>query len=417
MYRALLLTTALAAINLTPARGQITAATADTTLLKKELDDYDRRFRYSVLVDPFALYSRTYGFGLAAHVTADNLLWEGSQWRISARPSQRRQIYWMTLKTHGRTKKDVYGLFRALYENNDAYRYYGIGQSSLLANGLSIDKDYFEAVARVGFEFFNDHLTIQPMVGYLWNNASYEETDDSTFANLDQRSQEALLYAIGRPTPDYDDPDNVHQGVRFGANVALDYRDRKAYPRAGYLINGSWSRYQSVTDQDVVFDRVNAGIHGFIGLGGDHVLTFRTIVQSTTESGDEPMPFYLFPKLDFNLLGGLRNQRHVNFDLVNATAEYRWSFLNLLDLYQISGWASAGVGGVYNDIWEDFEFDVTFAKDLPEGSVALRPGFGVGLRVSGLEQEHDYITWLLGFGPEGLTLMTFRFVFEIGDIR
>jgi hypothetical protein len=421
MYRATLLAIAITALALPSALGQVatesSVASSDTTLIKEALDDYDKRLRYTFIIDPFALYSRTFGFGIAAHFTAYNLLWPGSRWRVSGRPSQRRGIYTISLRTHDPRESNIFGLIHATYESNSAYRYYGIGQSTLFDNLVMVDKDYTEAVARIGFEFLDDHLIIQPMAGFLWNQAGIDGEIDSTFANLDPRSQDALLYAIGEPIPGISDPKDTHQGIRYGVDVALDYRDRRAYPLSGALLQAGWERYQSTTDQDVVFDRFDARAHGFFRVTGSHVLALRGLIQTTANRGEDPIPFYLYPKLDFTKQGGLRNQRHINADLVNVSLEYRWPLINLVDLYQASAYVQAGAGAVYDDIWEDFTFDLTFARDLPSGSNALRPGVGLGLRISGLEQQVDYIEWLLGFGPEGFTLAAFYFVIEFGEVR
>ena len=417
MKRALFLAAVLVAAIATTAVGQSDPASADTTLLEEVLYDYDKRLRYTVLVDPFAIYSRTYGFGIAARFTAYNFIWAGSRWSAYARPSQRRGIYQLSLRTHDPSESDVYGLLHGTFETNSAYRYHGIGQSTLLDNLVVIDKDYWEGVARIGFDFMDDHLTIQPFAGYLWTKAGVGETIDSTFLALDEKSQRALLYAIGEPVPGVDAPSDVQQGVRFGLDVALDYRDRRAYPLSGYLLQAGWERYQSVNDLDVVFDQFDARLHAFFRISGSHVLAFRGLMQSTVDRGNDPVPFYLYPKLDFTKLGGYRNQRHIDLDLLDFTLEYRWPMINLVDLYQASAFAQAGVGAVYDDVFSDFEFDLTFAKDLPEGSNALRPGFGLGLRVSGLDSQVDYIQWMVGFSPEGFTLTAFYFVKEIGDIR
>lgn len=418
MHRVLLIGIVLLVALAAPAVGQDAAVSSDTTLIKEALYDYDKRLRYTVLVDPFALYSRTFGFGIAAHFTAYNFLWPGSRWRVSARPSERRGIYQLSLRTHDRASSNVYGLVHGTYYTTSAYRYQGIGQSTLLDNLVVIDRDYIDAVARVGIEFMDDHLTIQPMVAYQWNRAEAgDEGIDSTFVNLDLRSQEALLYAIGYPVPGYQDPSNIHQGIRFGIDFALDYRDRRAYPLSGVIFRGGWEHYQSVTDQDVAFERFDASVAGFWNVTASHVAALRILAQKIEDSGDDPIPFYMMPYLDFHTLGGFRNQRHINADLLAANLEYRWPLINLVDLYQASAFLQAGVGAVYDDLFDDFEFDLTFSRDPVEGSNALRPGFGLGLRVSGLESEIDYIQWMLGFGPEGITLMSFHFVFEIGGIR
>ena len=417
MYRAFLPAIALAILCAVPARGQGVTATADTTLVREAFDEYENRFRYTVLLDPFALYSRTYGFGISGHVTGYNLLWPGSRFRLMARPQQRRGIYALTLRTHDPATTDVYGLFRTTFETNGAYRYYGVGQSSAFDNLIFFDKDLIDVAARVGFEFLEDHLTIQPMVGYLWNKASKDEPLDSAFVRMDRRSQEALLYALGVPITEDGRAEDTHYGYRAGLELALDYRDRGAYPTGGFLVRGAWNRYQSLSDLDVIYDRFDASAHGFIRVVGSHVLALRAWVQSTADRGEDPIPLYLVPKLDFHKLGGYRNQRHIDLDLVNVSAEYRWPLINLVDLYQVSMYAQAGLGGVYEDVWNDFELGVTFERDLVPGTNALRPGFGLGIRVSGLEQQIDYIDWMLGVGPEGFTLYAFRFVVEIGDTR
>jgi len=256
------------------------------------------------------------------------------------------------------------------------------------------------------------------MAAYQWNKAGAgEDGIDSTFVNLDLRSQEALLYAIGFPIPGYENVSDVHEGVRFGLDVALDYRNRRAYPLSGAILQVGWERYQSITDQDVKFDRFEASAAGFWNVVANHVAALRIVAQKIEDQGEDPIPLYMLRRLDFHNLGGYRNQRHLNADLLNASLEYRWPVINLVDLYQASAFAQAGVGAVYDDLFEDFEFDLTFARDPIAGSGAMRPGFGIGLRVSGLEQEVDYIQWMLGFGPEGFTLMSFHFVFEIGEIR
>ncbi len=425
MYRALFFAFALAILFTSHASGQTEPATSDTTLIIEALDDYDSRLRYTVLVDPFALYSRTFGFGIAAHFTAYNFLWVDSRWRISARPSQRRGVYTMSLRTHDPSKTNIYGLLHTTFETNGAYRYYGIGLSTNFDNLVMVDKDYTEVMARIGFDFLDDHLTVQPLIGYLWNRAGVDDLSDangdgiidSTFYNLDERSQAALLYAIGRPLPGVEYPSDTHQGVRFGTELAIDFRDRRAYPRSGGLFRGKWERYQSTTDQDVVFDRLDASVQGFVTTISSHVLALRVLVETTHNRGSAPIPFYLYPKFDFTKLGGYRNQRHIDADLINFSAEYRWPLLNLVDLYQLSTSIHVGVAGVYDDLLEDFEFDVSFNRDPVPGTNALRPGLGVGLRVSGLEQQVDYIQWMLGLGPEGFTLVAFKFVIEIGEIR
>ena len=65
----------------------------------------------------------------------------------------------------------------------------------------------------------------------------------------------------------------------------------------------------------------------------------------------------------------------------------------------------------------DMNLSVSFDHDFGPDDLGLRPGFGIGLRVSALEQGRDLIYWMLGAGPEGVTLAAFRFVQSLTDIQ
>ncbi|MGA7304014.1 MAG: BamA/TamA family outer membrane protein [Rhodothermales bacterium] len=396
------------------ARAQTVPSTSDSTLVDEALDDYQHRIRYGFLVDPFSIYSSTYGFGIRALATVYNLPFTGSRLRATLAPYQRRGVYALSLRTHDPEVNDVFGLFRVRYETTRAYRYYGLGPNSMKNDQLFVDMDRFEVVARVGFQFAEDRFMIQPFATYSWDKANgLDEGDDPS--TLDQRSQDNLAIVLGQVASPSGITDNAQSGVKVGVSLLADHRNRRAYPTAGTLAEITATHYMSRGDFDVSFDQLKFDGHLFVSVAGDHVLAFRALAKTTSSSGNDPVPFYLLPQVDFSLLGGYKGHRLIGDDLLVLTTEYRWPMVNLSDLYQVTGFVQAGVGNVFDDL-ANMKLSVSFDRNPDPNDHGLRPGFGIGLRVAALEQGRDLIYWMLGFSPEGVTLASFRFVVPLTDI-
>jgi len=395
--------------------GQTTPSGSDSTLVSEAFEEYQHRIRYGFLVDPFSIYSSTYGFGIRALATLYNLPFTGSRLRATLRPYQRRGVYGLSLRTHDPDLKDVFGLFRVRFETNGAYRYYGIGPVTMEDDKLYVDMDRFQIVGRIGFQFAEDRYMIQPFAIYVWDKLyGLDEGDNPTV--LDQRSQDNLAIALGREAAPSGVISNAHSGVKIGLSAVADYRNRRAYPTSGALAEITVMRFLTRDDFDNEYDELKLDGHLFVSAGGDHVLAFRALAKTTRNRGEDPIPFYLLPELDFSLVGGYKAHRLVGDDLFVLSAEYRWPMVNLSDLYQITGFVQAGAGNVFDDL-ADMKLSLSFDRNLDPNDRVLRPGFGVGFRVAALEQGRNLIQWMLGFSPEGVTLATFQFVVPLTDIQ
>ena len=386
---------------------------SDSTLVDEALQEYQERIRYGFFVDPFSVYSTTYGFGLRGLATVYNLPFTGSRLRLQARPYQRRGLYSLTLRSHDPADSDVFGLFRARFESTGAYRYYGIGSGSSEDNRLFVDMDRLELLFRLGIQLADDRYMIQPFIQYTADKAFGLDIDDDP-SGLDLVSSDNLDFVLGQRAGASGVADNSHRGFKVGLSLVTDYRDRPAYPTSGARASLTGLRYFSNDDFDVTFNQFRADGQVFIGLSGDHVLAFRALMERTVNRGEDPIPFYLLPEIDYSVLGGYKGHRLIDDDMLVLTAEYRWPVVNITDLYQVSGFAQAGVGNVYQNI-DQVELSVSF--DRNPGSDALRPGFGLGIRVAALEQGRDLIYWMLGVSPEGVTVASFRFVHSLTDIQ
>lgn len=360
-----------------------------------------------------AFYSATKGFGAGGRVTVRNALWTGSEVRIDGRVQQRYSEFGTSVFTGDPFAAPVFAGIGGRYTNDRVRAFYGIGPQSLRANKVFVEIESAEAELRLGgYPLGTRRLLVQPVVRLLHHHAhAFRDDRDDAFANLDAASQHNLLDAVDRPTT----------GLTYGLEVAFDTRDRLFYASKGTLLTLTARRYDGLDEPDFAHYATTASLFGFVPMPADrHVLFGRAILAMTHPLGDAPLPFFLLPVLDDELLGSYTSYRFTGNDLVVLTLGYRLPLFTLLDWFALDANVQLSAANAYDDVFDQFEPSLTFDTDAiaSEGArTSLRPAVSVGLDIVNLEKDRIVIGGQMGVDPEGYRFGTLRFVYGIRDAR
>lgn len=356
-------------------------------------------------VDPLSLYSPTYGPGLDAYLSLRHLPVPGSRIGLHLFPSAHRRLAFadglVPLLPRGRMVFS--GHF--LLEQNRRHVYFGSGPFSQRANGIHFDRNGYEAEARLGLAAWGKRLLLQPLV----------RTERQTVLEVNQpeSSAWAALQAdpeSSRNLPSFDRRESV-QGA--GIETFLDLRNRRVAPRGGLALEARWVRFSSSTSADVRFDRLQLGAHFAVPSVRDHVVAARALLIRTSDRGEAPIPFYLLPTLDQQMLPGYGHNRFHGSDLFVMNVEYRVPVARVMNLYRVDALVHAGAGSVYESFSDQFRLSVSFDRRLERtgGGVPLRPGAGLGVSVASLMNERVLLHWIVGWSPDRVTALPMRFEF------
>lgn len=365
---------------------------------------------------PFALWGPQGGFGFGAGLSVRNLGWSGSHALLTAKPAVHRGRYTLSLATNDPYTSPRYGLLDLRYERNGNQWYHGLGPGASKNHRVGLDLTTLAARLRLGAYPIGRALLIQPHVGVLHHQTHTVRNEDSGAIDaLDPRSRTALQSASGA-LPRTEDRQT---GLVVGLSVALDARDRRVVPRRGVHFQGTVRRYHELRSANLRFDRYNLDVSGYVPIADYHRLALRARAALTDPHGNTPLPFYLLPTLDAKTLPGYSRDRFFGPDLVQFRLAYHFPFAHVQDLFITEGWISLDAGSVYNDIFDEFELNMSFDDDIPstQARYPLRSGASIGLRIAPLFKDDLFFDAALGFSPEGVSLISLGFTSDLRTLR
>lgn len=360
-----------------------------------------------------AFYSPTKGFGAGGRVTLRNAFWTGAAVRVEGRLQQRYAEVGTSFYTGDPFEAAVFAGIGGRYVNDRVRAFYGIGPQSLRANKVYAEVESAEAELRLGgYPLGARRLLVQPVVRLLHHHVNdFRDARDDAFVNLDPASQRSLLDAVGGSTT----------GVTYGLELAFDTRDRRFYATRGALLLLTARRYDGFDEPSFAHYTTTASLFGFVPMSAHrHVLFGRAVLAMAHPTGDAPLPFYLLPVLDDELLGTYTSYRFTGNDLVALTLGYRLPLFTLFDWFALDANVQLSAANAYDDLAAQFEPSITFDTDriASEGArTSLRPSISVGLDVVNLDEDRIVIGGQMGIDPEGYRFGTMRFVYGIRDAR
>jgi hypothetical protein len=203
-----------------------------------------------------------------------------------------------------------YARVTGYYDIDTMNEYWGIGPDSDKDREATWSWEKYGGVAAVGL----------PQRRGIWGSAwvTYERT--SVFDG----------YVVGEPDLDDLFPDDVFPELELwgpGANVAIDLRDSRGYPKSGILLTGNAELWRSLGDEEADWFRYGAELSGHLPLGSHwHILSAKAGVDvAEPEEAGGSIPFPYLPALGGSQsLRGFSSWRFRDRAAMYGTAELRW---------------------------------------------------------------------------------------------
>ena len=364
---------------------------SDSTAAPPVARDVDDPPVFGIMLNPLSLYSAVYGFGLEASASLYHVPVSGSRIRVSVWPSVRRQLAMLEIEAPDPVVSPLFVHGHILLSRNRAYRFYGVGPLSEEGDRTELDRDGLDAELGLGLQARGRRALAIPYVRYAGQEVKVDPVDLSGIP--EQVGVTGASVDPARPVPG--------RGLAFGLKAELDGRDDPLAPRLGVVVQARVERYTSIADQglSLSYDVFDGLVAGYLPMPFGHVLVGRGIFTTTSNRGDLALPFYHLPVLDWRLMPGYERNRFVGPDRLLLQAEYQAPVFPLGTFAELEAVVLVGVGNVYDDIGEQFRAAVEFGNDVAraDGTVALRPSFGVGFKVG------SFLHWIVGFSPEDVT--------------
>lgn len=401
---ALLLVSLVTAAPVTPDRAAAEPVAVDTTASPP--------VRVSVLPVIGAFFSPTRGFGVGAEATVEHLGWTDARLVVTAEAMQRYGHYRVRYLTGDPFTTRLVGSASVAYTGSSVYAYYGLGPRSQLDDQIESAYRRIEGEVRVGWYPREDaRLLVQPVARVIYDHVRrIEDKREGAFDRLDAPSQDLLLRAVGTPST----------SVTYGVESVFDALDRPELPRFGSLAQASVRRLEGIDGPRFGAWAGSASAYGYLPIGPG-VIETRALMAWTRETSAEPVPFTLLPSLDNELLGGYARNRLRGRDALVLSAGYRMPIpLPIIGLFGFGAEGAVAVHAVnsYDDLFRQFEPGLAFEPLDREGTRApLRPALSVGGYLVQLASDSVLLTGQAAISPEGLELVTLRFLFDFRDRR
>jgi Surface antigen. len=349
---------------------------------------------------PLATWSPRVGVGAGAGLVVHHLGRRHAQALVTAAPARHEQVAtaaWASANPE-RARRYMLVSARGLHTNRDWF--YGLGPGASSDARQSIERSAAQLRIRVGQQFLDRRLLLQPHVGLSAHRVDRVPTP--TAPDLDARSRQHLRQLassqVGPLSPD-------HTGLRVGIDVQYDTRPPGPRPTRGVLLRGGWARYASVASPSVRFDRLDLSAHKVVPLSGAHRLVGHLSLAHTVARGEASVPYYLRPMFGGSRVPGWARHRFVDSDRLIGSALYRFPLAQPLGVVRLDGHVGLHAASVYDDVFTDAALDLTFddSPDVSETSAPLRPAASVGLRVGLSFRKVPSLDLALGVSPEGVT--------------
>jgi hypothetical protein len=377
-----------------------------------------RRLRFSPIIMPSALYSSSRGFGLGGGVQITGLTAPDAALRLEARVAERLQGIRASYYTGDPMARPVYGRLGMAATTTSRYPFYGVGPRSRRESKLYLDHLSAEVEANVGwYPFRHTGLLLQPVARFRFDRSrGYEAARDSALFYLDPASRAHIDSLQG--TDRY--------GVAVGLEALSDTRDSEASPTRGYFVQGGATRFFATDGSGLGFQRFEVNAYGFTPallhlrfLPERGALFVRASGVVTRPDAGDDLPFFYQPTLDHEQIAGYPQSRFVGRDAVSLGLGARGTIFQAIGAILVEGMGMAMVGGAYNDVFEEFTPRVTLdpEPDLTGERIPLRPSVAFGVNFIYIDRDRPLLGALVGFGPEGFVLASFRLIYDLRTYR
>jgi len=376
--------------------------------------------RVRPLFAPMSLYSSSRGVGIGGGIEVRGIGAPDAELELQVRLSERFQGAETVYFSGDRHLRPLFGMVGGAIATTDRLAFYGVGPGSDQDAKLWLDQVSGEVEGRVGwYPSRNSILMLQPVARFQYDRLDgYEPARDSALIVIQPADRTLLDSLVGEP----------RYGLEVGLQAISDTRDRLASPNRGFLVQGGISRFLAFDGSNLIVNRFE--LSGYRFFPAPIALTFLpergaiflrgSLVITRQSGGDrEILPPYYLPFLDAELLAGYPPRRFVGRDGFSVGVGTRGTILALFGAVLIEGFSIVMLGNAYDDFFGQFSPAVAFDAEPvdPNERVPLRPSAAVGVNIVTIDRDRPIIGGLLGIGPEGVVLSSFRIVYDIRSYR
>lgn len=376
------------------------------------------RMRVRPIVSIGALYSGSRGFGVGGGFAASNVAARGDHLQVEARVAQRVQGVHGAYMTGEPERSVLYATLAASVITSSRFPFQGTGPHADPDGELFLDRLEYEAEARLAWQPLGVlGPLVQPFVRYRADRLrGFEETRDGALAFVSAGDRARLDADAGA----------TRRGVGVGVGAQSDSRNNEGRPTRGAFVSASAERFFAVDGSGL---RVNqAEVLGYVFRPSPVRLPFqaergavfvRVSGVVTRPDGDAELPVVYLPRFDRDRLVGWPVRSFPGRDALSVGVGARGVLVRSLRQFRLEGIALGVLGAAYDDVFREFTPRVSLSDDAVAAgeSVPLQPSVGVGLNLHSRDRERPLIGVLVGVGPGGLTVTSFRLVFGLDRYR
>ena len=384
----------------------VTAAAEAATEVAQDIEGLKIRPIFSV----GALYSSSRGIGVGGGFAADNVLRRRDHLQVEGRVGQRILGAFGAYQTGVPERSTLFGLLGGSVLTSSRFPYEGTSPTSNSDGKLYLDRYEAEAEVRVAWQplgLFGP--LVQPFARYRMDRLRGRE--------------EARTGALAFVSPaDLAELDRLNGQTRTGAALGVgalsDSRDNEGRPTRGAYLQGEAYRFFSTDGSGLQFNRGEALAYLFrpapfkLPLQPERGAVFVRLAAAVTRQDAGELPFFYQPVLERDLLVGWPTRAYVGRDALSVGIGARGVLVRDLMAFRVEGTAIAMLGAGYDDVFSQFTPRVS-ASNAPVAAgadVPLQPSLGLGVNLHYRDRERPLVGGLIGIGPGGITLTSFRLV-------
>ncbi len=348
-------------------------------------------------VYPTDFWSPRIGPGVGVGLVGHNLTRRHDQWLLTVAPAQYEQTATAAFASANPRRAQRYILVDARARHTDRD---WLGPPS---RRTTLERASVRARLRGGQAVLDHQLLFQPHLTVAHHRV------DAVTQPLDGNAASASLPL----------PNSRHTGLRAGADVQFDGRNRSQLATRGLLVQGAWTRYVPLDGAALRFDQMEFDAYGYVPLSGLHRLVSRASLTRTRSRGDAPIPVYMLPTLGGTFVPGWARGRFAAPDRLMVSTLYRFPLIHHENLATIEGHLGVHLASVYESFADQFSGRVSFGEppSLDKSARPLRPSASAGIRVVVPSRPHVRLDLALGISPEGLTAVRFSFERPLQALR
>lgn len=368
----------------------------------------------NVRLYPLDTWSPRVGPGVGVGLVIHHLGRRHAQALLTAAPAQQEQVAtaaWASANPD-RARQYVMVSTRGLHTNRDWF--HGLGPGSSADARQSIERSALQIRLRTGQHLLVRRVLVQPHLGLSAHRV--DRVPAPSASELDARSRIHLQQLASDQVGPLE---SSHTGIRVGVDAQFDTSPQRSRAARGLLLEAGWFRYIDLASSFVRYDRVHLAATGRAPLGGSHHLVGRLSLTHTASRGRASVPYYLRPTLGGSRVPGWARHRFVDSDRLLGSVLYRFPIARPLNLIRLDGHLGVHAASVYDDVFADAAFDLTFEEspDVEPSSVPLRPAASAGMHIGIPFRKTPSLDLAVGVSPEGVTAVRFTLNQDLQALR